>query len=218
MVGEDQIHSTISGEEAEIRIHEMGLPKTIMDRFNSNDWKEKKEAFVELGKWVPAHMDTLKPYTEHLFRYIKAKMKDWKESNINIMKEAFPFLLTIIKNPDISFSKQCFDIIAPFAINNLGEAKYNQPASELITLSCEVVNPKIAVKISLEVLQDAKNPKAQNTKTMVEANNLLAKLVNDLTLKYMPFIELVDYAKHCFGNSNQGVRTASGNLLKAIYK
>lgn len=49
-------------------------------------------------------------------------------------------------------------------------------------------------------------------------NLLLAKLVDDLTLKFMPFKELVDYAKHSLGNTNPTARNAGGTLLKAIYK
>lgn len=154
MVSEDVLYSTLSGEEAEIRLHEIGMPNTISEKFNSSDWKEKKDGFGELNKWISSNMETVKPYFEHVLRFLKLKMKDWKESNLNVMKEAFPFLLQLLKNNEFSFSKRCFSIIAPFAVNNMSDAKYVAPAAELITTACEVVNPKSCITLCLDILKD----------------------------------------------------------------
>lgn len=50
-------------------------------------WQEKQEGF----KGIQSQIEELKPepvMLEATARYVKAKMKDWKESNINLMKEA----------------------------------------------------------------------------------------------------------------------------------
>lgn len=81
------------------------MPLEISEKLKSTEWKDKKEAFLQLNTWINENLDKLKSLNEHIFRYIKAKMKDWKESNINLLKETFPIIINLIKNPDINFTK-----------------------------------------------------------------------------------------------------------------
>ena len=58
-----------------------------MAKFEEAKWQDKKEGFDGLKEQIEA----LKPeaaMVEATAKFIKAKMKDWKESNLVLMKEA----------------------------------------------------------------------------------------------------------------------------------
>ena len=56
-----------------------------MAKFEEAKWQLKKEGFEELQEQVKEMQPPLE-MVEALAKFIKAKMKDWKESNINLQK------------------------------------------------------------------------------------------------------------------------------------
>lgn len=55
-------------------------------------------------------------------RYVKAKMKDWKESNINMHKEAINILGACCQScTDVP--KKAFFVYAPFLTDKIGDVK-----------------------------------------------------------------------------------------------
>jgi len=55
-------------------------------------------------------------------RFIKIKMKDWKESNINLQKEAINILAACCQHcPDVP--KKAYFVYAPYLCDKIGDVK-----------------------------------------------------------------------------------------------
>ena len=87
MVTEEDIGGVISKENAIELATEFYEAEHIANLEDSKPWKEKVEGL----KGIQAQIEELKPDSrtcEATCRFVKAKCKEWKESNINLMKEA----------------------------------------------------------------------------------------------------------------------------------
>ena len=62
---------------------------------------------------------------EAITRFIKSRMKDWKESNMNIIKEAINLFLIIVRSCD-AVNKKAVIVIMPFLSDKIGDIKYSQ--------------------------------------------------------------------------------------------
>ena len=80
-------------------------------------------------------------------KFIKAKMKDWKESNLDMMKEAiFTFQAMIAHCPKIA--KRAVAVYAPFLGEKIGDVKMSAAIKELYTEVGEHVTAKfVSVQI-----------------------------------------------------------------------
>lgn len=83
----------MSKEEAEAKVNEVFGPE-ITGKFEEGKWQDKVEAFKAIGEQLSG-MQPGGDVIEAVAKFVKAKMKDWKESNINILKEAIA-LFTVI--------------------------------------------------------------------------------------------------------------------------
>lgn len=70
------------------------FPAEIVSKFDDAKWQEKVEGFKGVGEQL-AGMNPGADVIEAVAKFVKIKMKDWKESNINLIKETIA-LLTII--------------------------------------------------------------------------------------------------------------------------
>lgn len=55
-------------------------------------------------------------------KFIKARMKDWKESNINLMKESINLLICLTQHCD-DVPKRALVTYAPFLCDKIGDVK-----------------------------------------------------------------------------------------------
>lgn len=68
-------------------------------------------------------------------------MKDWKESNINLIKETVTLFTTVAKNSD-QVSKRTASTLMPFLADKIGDVKLVNPVSELLLSLSEQATPK----------------------------------------------------------------------------
>jgi hypothetical protein len=68
-------------------------------------------------------------------------MKDWKESNMNIIKEAIALFITIQQSCE-KVGKRSVWIIMPFLTDKLGDVKHVNNIGELLMGLSEIVTPK----------------------------------------------------------------------------
>jgi len=213
---EEEAHSVLTQEDAEAKMMELGLAASVLKDMDNNNWKEKLKGLNQLSQWIGENMSLVAPYLEHIFRYLKAKLKDWKESNLNILKETFSLLITMVKSPEVTLNKRAFSILSPLIAANISDSKYNESCQTIVYAFIEAMNPK-AIVLSLIHSTVDKNAKP-NPKALVEMSNLFTKLVEELTLKFIPLKELIDCGKFVISNQNPACRTAATNLFKAIYQ
>lgn len=59
---------------------------------------------------------------EALAKFIKSKMKDWKESNVNIIKENIALFTIVSQNCD-KINRRAVACLMPFLSDKIGDAK-----------------------------------------------------------------------------------------------
>jgi hypothetical protein len=78
---------------------------------------------------------------EAVAKYVKMKMKDWKESNMNLIKECIALFLLIAQNCE-KVNKRAVACAMPFLSDKIGEVKYLQSINEVLMAMAELVTPK----------------------------------------------------------------------------
>ena len=78
---------------------------------------------------------------EALAKFVKMKMKDWKESNINLMKESINLFKVVAQNCE-KVNKRAVACYMPFLSDKLSDVKLAASICELLTLLSELVTPK----------------------------------------------------------------------------
>lgn len=139
-------------------------------------------------------------------------MKDWKESNVNLIKECIALYLVIAKNCE-KINKRAVSCAMPFFSDKLGDVKVMQQTNDLLMALSEVVGPKF---IGLQVIKYGLTAKAPNV--LKESCNILSQLTEEFGSGQMPLKEMIDFGNIQVSHSNPQVRTAAMNLFSVMYK
>jgi len=78
---------------------------------------------------------------EALAKFVKMKMKDWKESNINLIKESIA-LFNIIASSCEKVNRRAVACVMPFLSDKIGDVKLLNNINELLLKFSELVTPK----------------------------------------------------------------------------
>ena len=63
---------------------------------------------------------------EALAKFIKGKMKDWKESNVNLIKETIALFTVVAANCE-KINKRAVSCLMPFLSDKIGDVKVSTP-------------------------------------------------------------------------------------------
>ena len=137
---------------------------------------------------------------EAVSKFIKAKMKDFKESNINLMKEIIATFNSIAQNCD-AINKRTFQTAMQFFIDKIGDIKMTVQIKEMLVLAAEKVSPKY---ISLQTIKYASTAKAP--KNIQESCVLLVTICDDFGVSGIPLKETIDFAKIAAAHATPAVR------------
>ena len=142
---------------------------------------------------------------------MKVKLKNYKETNFNINREAMNIYNNMIKKKIISK-----DLLTPIIIayhEKLADIKLKDNLIELINNSFDIIEPNTILKQIL-----SKISKKNNAKLLIEYATFLGNIVEEYDVKDLPNKEIIDFCKVLANNSNPQVRTAAINLLCILYK
>lgn len=139
-------------------------------------------------------------------------MKDWKESNINLIKETINLFTVIAINCE-KVNKRAVACLIPFLSEKVGDVKFVQTISELLLKLSELVTPKY---IALQLMKHASTAKSPNV--LKENCNMLIKMTEDFGAMNMALKEMIDYGILAANHTNPQVRTASMALFAIMYK
>ena len=149
---------------------------------------------------------------EALAKFIKGILKDWKESNVNLIKETINIFTVVTQNcPKIN--KRAVSCLMPFLSDKIGDVKVMQTTKDLLIALAEMVTPKF---VGLQIIKYASKAKSPNV--LKESCNILAQMTDEFSVVAMPLKDMIDYAVLQAQHSNAQVRTASMALLAMIYK
>ena len=202
--------SGLSKEEAIEKVQEY-YDKTIISKFDEADWKAKVEGF----KGIQDQIESQKPDSvilEATARFIKAKMKDWKESNINLMKEAIATLKKMTECCD-RLPKRAVWVYSEFLTDKIGDVKFTASVKELLMTLADFVTAKFVAQQVIKYGNTAKAPG-----NLKESGLILASLLEEWGAAMMPVKECIDFATLCAANANPQVRSASLQLFSGLYK
>jgi hypothetical protein len=82
---------------------------------------------------------------EAMARFLKAKSKGWKESNINLIKE-FINTFQCFCNHCERIPKKALVVYAPFLTDKIGDPKFSKQVKELLNSLCEFLTSKFTVQ------------------------------------------------------------------------
>lgn len=83
----------MSKEEAEAKVQETFSPESVA-KLEEAKWQDKVEGFKSIGEQI-VELQPTQDVIEGLAKFVKSKMKDWKESNVNLVKETIA-LFTVV--------------------------------------------------------------------------------------------------------------------------
>jgi hypothetical protein len=148
---------------------------------------------------------------EALAKFVKMKMKDWKESNINLIKETIALFIIVASSCE-KVNKRAVSCIMPFLSDKIGDVKLVNNINELLLKLSEIVTPKY---IALQVIKYASTAKAPNV--IKESCNILIKMTDDFGVGNMALKEMIDYSILAANHTNPQVRTASMALFAIMF-
>ena len=182
----------------------------IVEYISSNKWEEKKKGYELILDLI--NKDVIESnYINDLYDYIKYKLKNFKETNFNINREALNVFIALCNKGKMP--KKLLTALIMAYNEKIAEAKLKDNIIELINLHIKKYGPE-------EILQELikKLLKKNNPKILIEYGNLFSKILTDNPNGNMPIKDLIDFAKCMANNSNPKVRTASINLICILYK
>ena len=186
------------------------LGKEIVDSLFSPKWEQKKHGFELINEFVNS-----KPQGSYnlndLIEYMKLKLKNYKETNFNINREAINIYVNMIKKKIISK-----DLLVPIIIayhEKLADIKLKDNLIELINCSFDLIEPSNILKQII-----SKISKKNNSKLLIEYSTFLGNVVEEYDVKDLPNKDIIDFCKILANNSNPQVRTSAISLLCILYK
>jgi SpoU rRNA methylase family enzyme len=90
-------------------------------KFEEAKWQDKVEGFNELKQAIES-LQPDKTMVEATCKFVKSKMKDFKESNLNLMKETANVFLCMTQHCD-DIPKRAVACYTPFLCEKIGDIK-----------------------------------------------------------------------------------------------
>lgn len=202
-IGNDDAEAKgLDKEEAIAKVEEVFSSATIK-KFEDAKWNIKQEGFADLQKEILDKQIGQADVIEACAKFIKAKMKDWKESNINLQKAIIGFFAFISLNLE-KISKRTMAVGFSFFVDRIGDVKLSAAIKEMLLNASEIVTPKF---VSMQVCKFAEKAKAPNN--IKESCNILTDLLEQFGQCAVDLKAWVDFGKEAAGHANPQARQAA---------
>lgn len=182
----------------------------IIAKFEAAKWQEKKEAFEELC----AELTEKQPppdVIEASAKFVKAKMKDWKESNINLQKGIVALYACYATLDHVG--KRTVATAMSFFVDKLGDVKLVNLIKPVLMDLAELVTPKFISNQIIKYAATAKGPKI-----LQESCVVLTNICDEFGSSGVPLKETIDYGKLAAAHTTPTVRQAANALFVELYK
>lgn len=209
---QEEEETKLSKEDIEDKIISAMESLDLKTLFASSKWEDRKKAFSDMNEYLKENGDKLENLTEHLILFIKNKLKDWKEGNFNINKEAILLLNQIIINNKGIDKKSSKSIIKGFH-ERLSDNKVKDHIINLYLVLMEYVTPTFVLDIILKTLKNSKSPNL-----LKDYSNFFEKVISEFGINSMPVKEIVEFCKNLANHTNPQVRSSATTLLCELYK
>ena len=208
---DEEDSSTITNEEVE-EIIKLKLGNSFVENMNNTKWDVRRDAFIELSKWILDNVNEAKTNLDIILKYQKIKLKDYKENNFNIIKEALNVLDSLISNCD-NFSKKHAAPIVRKIHEKIGDNKVKEKLISVFFKMMDYLTPKYILNILLKQMNSTKP-----VNVLKEFALILDKSIEEYGINLLPIKEIVEFAKLLASHANPQLRIAATNLFCLIYK
>jgi hypothetical protein len=123
-------------------------------------------------------------------------MKDWKESNVNLMKESINVLKSMTESCD-RVPKRAVIVYAPFLCEKIGDVKVCTMIKELLLALTDFVTAKF---IALQVAKHGMTTKVP--KNVEQSCLAMCTLLEEWGGAMMPIKEVLDFGVSAAGSAN----------------
>ena len=209
MIVEEDLGAGLTKEAAIEKASEYFSPG-IIAKFDADKWQEKKEAFEELC----AELTEKQPppdIIEASAKFVKAKMKDWKESNINLQKGIVALYQCYATLDHVG--KRTVAAVMSFFVDKLGDVKLVNLIKPVLMDLAELVTPKFVSNQIIKFAATAKGPKI-----LQESCVVLTNICDEFGSSGVPLKETIDYGKLAAAHTTPTVRQAANALFVELYK
>jgi len=186
------------------------VPSEIISEYDTIESKEKQKRLAELSKWLTENAPLDDRFVEALALWIKQKLKDFKENNVNIIGEAF-FLLQTIAN-STQLTKKFAKIIIPGIMEKIAEVKLFEQCQELTLSISDSATPFYVTSL---IIQQCYSLKGING--IKNSLTLITKMIDEYTVNLMPLNLILDYAKYNLSHSNIQIRRIAIKPITMTY-
>jgi len=210
IVQEEDVGSGLSKEEAIAKVEEFFDSGTVK-KFDDAKWQVKAEAFTDLQNEI-LEKQAPPDLVEAAAKFVKAKMKDWKESNLNLLKAIVALFAFITTNCE-RVNKRTIHCAMSFFVDKIGDIKMSVAIKEMLMNASELVTPKY---ISMQIIKYAATAKAPNT--LKDSCLQLADMLDQFGPSAISLKETIDFGKMAAAHATPAVRQAAMKLFCEIYK
>jgi cytoskeleton-associated protein 5 len=145
-------------------------------------------------------------------KYVKTIMKDWKESNLNMLKEALNVPKAMVESCE-RIPKRVLGTYAPYMCDKIGDIKVAKVISEVMLGFAEFMGAKFVSNQIVKYCSEAKAPA-----NVAEGCTVLSAMIEEFGAGVLALKAVIDYGTFAAGNSNPKVRTAALKLFTNLYK
>ena len=209
--GDAEEDGNLTNEELEEYFRDK-LGNEIITNINDTKWDNRKNAFIEIGNWVRNNSDVANKCIDLTLRFIKLKLKDYKENNFNIIKEAINVFIAMIENCD-AFGKRHSALLIKKLHEKFGDNKLKAAIASLFITIMQYHGPKYTTNIIIKYMNNVKGPTV-----LKEFGLFLENVIEEFGINLIPTKEIVEFSKILANNPNPQLRNVATAILCLIYK
>lgn len=207
---EDEAPQAVPNEEAE-EVLAAVIPVETLEKMKETSWKGKIEGLQELNTWIEENEERLNDILDHLFTFLKIVVKDWKESNINVIKATLDMVNFINSKATIS-KRSAYLVLTAQALDKLSDSKVADSFSACILSICESVSPKFVVSSIIKNTASCSKPKVVS-----ECFSVISRIISDFGPHKVALKELVEYIKTALNQSNPVIKKSAQSTTVTLY-
>ena len=193
------------------------ISKDILKLFCTNKWEDKKEGINKIYNLLNNNNKSSEENIDSyyiVYNFIKLEIKNFKETNINLLKESLNIFCYLI--PIISKNKDNFILIFKELINGfyvkLSENKINELIENMFII-LNNINEKEFNNLILEKLKTEKKGNILKSYSIFYENLIKKKgNINNINRN-----DIISYCINMSNNRDPQIRTSSINLLSILY-
>ncbi|TMW65550.1 hypothetical protein Poli38472_008192 [Pythium oligandrum] len=207
----------VDAEEAESILVELNIETwgSITEGLGSSKWMERKSAIESLEDFATQNSNELSVRVlEALTLYLGKSVKDFKDSNINVLRSAFQAIGTFAAQTTGKFPRGIVCYTVPSAVDKIGDRKASETIRNMILQLCESTSPAYVLGCIMNHMSNVKTPLAH-----IEVLTVLSECITDFGVSSCNPRVIVDHVKGSYGleSSNPKVRSGAISVLGVMY-